>query len=219
MNQTKLNPHYTFNNYIIGKFNKLAYAVAKSIVNKPIAKYNPFFIYGGAGQGKTHLIQAMGNKLKKLHKNKKVLYVTSEVLMNDLISGIRKKTIGEFQKKYLRYDIIIIDDLQFIAGKKATEEEVVLFFDFLLRNNKQIIASLGDEIKCFVKLVDHTKRNYESGIIVDIGSPDEESRIAIIKAMADKKNIRLTKKVLNFLIRVTEYCDIGGFEGMLNNIS
>ena len=123
MKKIKLNPKYTLNNYIVGKFNELPYAVAKAVVNEPVAKYNPFFIYGGAGQGKTHLIQAIGNKIKKLHKDKEVLYVTSEVLIKNLISVLRReKTPDEFQKKYLSYDVIIIDDLQFIAGKSATEE-------------------------------------------------------------------------------------------------
>lgn len=218
MNQIKLNPHYTFNNYIVGKFNELPYTVAEAVVNDPVGKYNPFFIYGGAGQGKTHLIQAIGNKIKKLHKNKKVIYVTSEVLMDDLISGLRKKSLIEFQKKYLKYDVIIIDDLQFIAGKPATEEEVARFFDLLLKNNKQLIVSLGDELKHFIKLIGHARHNYVAGIIAGIGKPDEESRKAIIKARADKKNIRLTRKVLNFLVQTTEHCDIRKLEGILNTI-
>lgn len=218
MTKIKLNPKYTFNNYIVGKFNELPYAVAEAVVNEPV-KYNPFFIYGGAGQGKTHLIQAIGNKIKKLYKNKKVLYVTSEVLIHDLISVIRReKTHNEFQEKYLRYDVIIIDDLQFIAGRLATEEEIVLFFDLLLKNNKQIIASLGDEPKSFIKLTDYAMRNYEAGIIAGVGKPDEESRKAIIKAKADKKNIHLTKKVLHFLAQATEHCDVRKLDGILNVI-
>lgn len=219
MNQIKLNPHYTFKNFIVGKFNELPYAVAEAIVNEPVVKYNPFFIYGRAGQGKTHLLQAIGNKIKKLHKDKKVLYVTSEVLISDLINVIRQKIAPDkFQKKYLKYDVIIIDDLQFIAGKKATEEEVVYFFDLLLKNNKQIIVSLGDNPKHYKKLIKYAKRNYEAGLIVDIGKPDEKDRKALIKAKANKKNISLTKKALNFLVQATEHCDIRKLEGILNAI-
>ena|SRR3989344_1120566 len=218
MTKIKLNPRYTFNNFIVGKFNEFPYAVAEAVVSEPVVKYNPLFIYGRAGQGKTHLIQAIGNKIKRLHKDKKVLYVTSEVLMKDLISGFRKKSMDEFQKKYLKCDVIIIDDLQFIAGKLATEEEIIHFFDLLLKNNKQIIASLGDEPKSFIKLTDHARRNYEAGIIAGVGKPDEEARKAIIKAKADKKNIHLTKKVLNFLVQATGQCDIRKLEGILNVI-
>ena len=147
------------------------------------------------------------------------MYVNSEILIKDLISVIRReKTPDEFQNKYLKYDVIIIDDLQFIAGKKATEEEVAYFFDLLLKNNKQLIVSLGDEPKCFVKLIDHARRNYIGMIMADIGKPDEESRKIIIKAKANKKNIHLTKKVIQFLAQATKHCDIRKLDGLLNTI-
>lgn len=219
MTKIKLNPRYTFKNFIVGEFNEFSYAAAKVVINEPAVKYNPFFIYGGVGQGKTHLIQAIGNEIKKLHKNKKVLYVTLEVLINDLINVIRQKIAPDkFQKKYLKYDVIIIDDLQFIAGKPATEEEMTHFFNLLLKNKKQIIVSLGDNPKHYKKLIKYAKRNYEAGLIVDIGKPDEEARKTIIKAKADKKNIHLTKKVLDFLVQVSEQCDIRKLEGILNTI-
>lgn len=183
MNRTKLNPNYTFDNYIVGDFNELSYVVAKTIVGEPAIKYNPFFIYGK--EGKTHLIQAIGNEIEKLHKNKKVVYITSEILMRDLIEGLKKHNTDKFYDKYLEYDVLIIDDLQFIGGKEKTEEEVVNFLDVILKNNKQIIVSLGSDTDRYVKLIDHARCNYANGIITDIGNPNKETLKAIIKAMSN----------------------------------
>ena len=138
-----LNPKYNFNSFIVGPFNELAYAVAQAIIANPGKNYNPFFVYGGTGLGKTHMIQAIGNTIKTKHPEKKVYYVSLERFAIDYINSIQNKNPNSFKEKYRKYDVIIMDDIQFISGKDKTQEELFHLFNTLYENNKQIIFSLG----------------------------------------------------------------------------
>jgi chromosomal replication initiator protein len=198
--ESGLNPKYNLKTFVVGGSNELAYAASTSIIEEIGSKYNPFFIYGGTGLGKTHLIQAIGNEIHKKHKGKfKVKYVSSEKFTNDVIWAIRNKRIEDTKNMYRNTDVLIIDDIQFIGGKEKTEEEFFHTFNALHENNKQIIISSDRPPRSIPILEERLKSRFEGGMIVDIGFPDFETRVAIIKVKLQERKESLEDEIVNII--------------------
>ncbi len=216
--ETNLNPRYTLHSFIVGKSNELAYAATQAIIQEIGRKYNPLFIYGGVGLGKTHLIQSVGNEIHKLYLGKvRVKYVSSEKFTNDVIWAIRNKRTETMKEKYRLVDVLIIDDIQFIAGKAATEEEFFHTFNSLYEENKQIIISSDRAPKFIPTLEERLRSRFEGGMIADIGYPDYELRCAIIKTKGEEKNLALSGEMVNFIASKIQK-NIRELEGVLNKI-
>lgn len=215
--EDNLNPKYTFNSFVVGPFNELAYAVAQAIINNPGQNYNPFFIYGGTGLGKTHIIQAVGNTLKTKYPNKKIYYVSLEKFAIDYINSIQNKNPNSFKEKYRKYDVIIMDDIQFISGKDKTQEELFHLFNTLYENNKQIIFSSDKHPNFIQGLEDRLQSRFASGMTVQIIEPDYESRIAIIKAKFESTSCIVNPDVIDYLAESLEG-NIRELEGSLNTV-
>jgi len=212
-----LNPKYNFNSFIVGPFNELAYAVAQAIITNPGQNYNPFFVYGGTGLGKTHMIQAIGNTIKVKYPHKKIYYVSLERFAIDYINSIQNKNPNSFKEKYRKYDVIIMDDIQFISGKDKTQEELFHLFNTLYENNKQIIFSSDKHPNFIQGLEDRLQSRFASGMTVQIVEPDYESRIAIIKAKFESTNIIVDPEVTAYLATALEG-NIRELEGSLNTV-
>jgi len=212
-----LNPKYNFNSFIVGPFNELAYAVAQAIITNPGQNYNPFFIYGGTGLGKTHMIQAIGNTIKIKHPHKKVYYVSLEKFTIDYINSIQNKNPNSFKEKYRKYDVIIMDDIQFISGKDKTQEELFHLFNTLYENNKQIIFSSDKHPNFIQGLEDRLQSRFASGMTVQIVEPDYESRVAIIKAKFESTNCIMEPEIVSYLAEILEG-NIRELEGSLNTV-
>ncbi len=215
--ETNLNPKYTFNNFIIGSFNELAQAASKGVVKHTGSLYNPLFIYGGVGLGKTHLLQAIGNELSKKHPNKKIKYLSSESYTRELVDAISKRGMDTFKKKYYKIDTLIIDDIQFIAGKEKTQEEFFNTFNALYQRNKQIIISSDKPPKAISTLEDRLRSRFEGGMIADISQPDLETRLAILKNKAKEKKSKISEDVLGYIATHVQ-SNIRELEGALNRI-
>lgn len=214
--ETNLNPRYTFDSFIRGSFNDLAYAAALSVVKNPGLNYNPLFIYGGVGLGKTHLLQAIGNELTKTTKFK-IKYISSEKFTNDFISAILNHNTEKFKKLYRKVDVLIIDDIQFWAEKEKSQEEFFHTFNSLYEANKQIVLSSDRPPKAIPALEDRLRSRFEGGMIADIGYPDYETRIAILKSKLALKNKSLSEEILDYI--ATNIKDnIREMEGALNRI-
>ena len=202
MNKTSpLNPNYTFNNFVIGPNNELAHAAAVSIAQSPAKAINPFFIYGGTGLGKTHLMQAIGHRVLEDKPFLKVLYVTSEQFINDFISSIRTNTTQSFKIKYRDVDILLIDDIQFIEKKEETQNEFFHTFNSLYENKKQIIISSDRPPRQLSTLEDRLRSRFEWGMITDIQPPNLETREAILRNKAEREGLDIPDEVLNFIAR------------------
>jgi len=160
---TNLNPKYTFDNFIVGSYNELAHAAALAVTEHPGSKYNPLFIYGGVGLGKTHLLQAIGNKLKKSRKKLKIKYVTSEKFTEELVSAIREQKMSEFKKKFRNLDVLLIDDIQFVAGKDKVQEELFHTFNTLSEKNKQIVFTSDRPPKAISSIEERLRSRFEGG--------------------------------------------------------
>ncbi len=212
-----LNPKYNFNSFVVGPFNELAYAVAQAIIANPGQNYNPFFIYGGTGLGKTHIIQAIGNMIKVKHPHKKIYYVSLERFAIDYINSIQNKNPNSFKEKYRKYDVIIMDDIQFISGKDKTQEELFHLFNTLYESNKQIIFSSDKHPNFIQGLEERLSSRFASGMIVQIVEPDYESRIAIIKAKFESTNCIVDPETVSYLAESLEG-NIRELEGSLNTI-
>lgn len=212
-----LNPRYTFDAFVVGPFNQLAHSAAQVILKQPGITYNPFFVYGSSGRGKTHLIQAIGNQTKKINPNKKVYYITSERFGVDYISALQNGTANAFKDKYRHYDILIMDDIQFFSSKEKMQEELFHLFNALYHDNKQIIFSSDKHPNFIPYMEDRLKTRFAAGMIVDIPEPDIESRIAILKAKARAHNMALESDVVEFLAD-TMPGSIRELEGILNSI-
>lgn len=210
-----LNPKYTFDTFVIGPFNALAHTAAKTVAEKPGISYNPLFIYGKTGHGKTHLIQAVGNYIKS--HGKKVFYVTSERFTVDYFNSLQAGTANSFKDKYRQYDVIIMDDVQFLASKEKTQEELFHLFNALHDNNKQIVFSSDIHPALLSGLEERLQSRFSQGMIVDIPAPDMESRAAILRAKSAQNNITLSEDVVNHLA-VTIEGNIRELEGALNTI-
>ncbi|MDD5033088.1 MAG: chromosomal replication initiator protein DnaA [Candidatus Pacebacteria bacterium] len=216
--EDSLNPRYTFENFIVGSFNELAHATAVAVTNNPGTVYNPLFIYGGVGLGKTHLIQAIGNKIKEGLKNSKIRYTTSEKFANELIQSIQNNKTYEFKENYKKYDVLIIDDIQFLSGKTKTQEEFFHVFNTLYEKNKQIIFSSDRPPRSIPDLEERLRSRFEGGTMADISEPELEARIAILKSKAQFKNIDLSGDIEEYIATAVKN-NIRELEGVLNLIS
>ncbi len=212
-----LNPRYNFNSFIVGPFNELAYAVSQAIITNPGQNYNPFFVYGGTGLGKTHMIQAIGNTIKSKYPNKKIYYVSLEKFAIDYINSIQNKNPNAFKEKYRKYDVFIMDDIQFISKMDKTQEELFHLFNTLYENNKQIIFSSDKHPNFIQGLEERLQSRFASGMTVQIVEPDYESRIAIIKAKFGNTNCIFEPEVISYLAESLNG-NIRELEGSLNTV-
>jgi chromosomal replication initiator protein len=195
----EFNPKYTFENFVVGPSNRFAHATAEAVANDPGKAYNPLFIYGGVGLGKTHLLQAIGHRNKKLNPRLSVLYITSERFTNELIESIRNDRMIEFRNKYRNLDVLLIDDIQFLAGKESTQEEFFHIFNTLYEAHKQIVISSDSTPKEIPTLEERLRSRFQWGVIADIQPPDIETRIAILRKKAEGENIFIPDDVVLFL--------------------
>jgi chromosomal replication initiator protein len=194
-----LNNKYTYENYVVGQSNRFSHAASIAVSKAPGKAYNPFFIYGGVGLGKTHLLHAIGHRVKDIHPQLKVLYITGEEFTNHLISSIQTNTIMEFREKYRSVDVLMIDDIPFIAGKEKTEEEFFHTFNYLYQLNKQIIITSDRLPKDIPSIQDRLKSRFEWGLSADIQAPDLETRIAILKKKLEPESLSVPQDVLYFI--------------------
>lgn len=215
--EDNLNPRYTFNSFVIGPFNELAHAAAQAVIKKPGIMYNPLFIYGSTGHGKTHLIQAVGNQIKIAYPSKRVYYMTSEQFGQDCMNALQNQRMHIFKEKYRKYDVLIVDDIQFFSEKQKFQEELFHLFNTLYDNNKQIIFSSDKHPYFITGLEERLKSRLSAGMTVDIPAPDKESRIAIINAKASQLNIILSQEVVDFLAH-TFAGNIRDLEGVVNTL-
>ncbi|HMP67318.1 MAG TPA: chromosomal replication initiator protein DnaA [Candidatus Paceibacterota bacterium] len=215
--EDNLNPRYTFDNFIIGNFNELAHAASQAVIRQPGIVYNPLFIYGNTGNGKTHLLQAVGNTVKNISPEKKVFYLTSEKFTTEYVNSVQTNKVGNFKDKYRKYDVLIMDDIQFLSGKDRTQEELFHLFNTLYDNNKQIIFSSDKHPNFIPGLEERLKSRFNQGMMVDIAPPDHESRVAILRSKAEKNNIRLDKETYDFIAKSVDG-NIREIEGALNSI-
>lgn len=215
--ETNLNPRYLFSSFVVGSFNELSYAAASAVAKNPGTVYNPLFIYGGVGLGKTHLLQAVGNEIVKNFKKKKIKYIPSERFTSEVVSGIKNHNMELFKLKYRKTDVLIIDDIQFLAGKEKTQEEFFNIFNVLYENNKQIILSSDRPPKAILALAERLRSRFEGGMIADISIPDFETRIAILKMKAQEKKADFSKEIYQYIASVVQR-NIRELEGALNRL-
>ncbi len=216
--ETNLHPRYNFKSFVVGSSNELAYAAANAVSKEPGKKYNPLFVYGGTGLGKTHLIQAIGNEIMKNFKNRiRVKYVPSEKFVNDVVWAIRTRRMDDIKNKYRTIDVLIIDDIQFIGGKERSEEEFFHTFNILHQNNKQIILSSDRPPSQIPTLEERLRSRFEGGMIADITYPDYEMKLAIIKNKTQEKNLSLSDEV-NHTIATKIQRNIREIEGIINKL-
>lgn len=211
-----LNPKYDFETFIVGSGNELAYAACQAIAKSPGTKYNPLFVYGGVGLGKTHLIQAVGNQLMQEQPGTKVLYISSETFVNDFLDSIRYKKKG-FADKYRSVDVLIIDDMQFIGGKEKTQEEFFHTFNALHQSNKQIIISSDKPPKAIPTLSERLRSRFEWGMTIDMQAPDFETRCAILQVKANTQGVELDQETIEYLATHFQ-TNIRELEGALNQL-
>jgi len=216
-NSSGLNPKYTFDKFVVGKNNELAHAAAMAVADKPGVVYNPLFIYGGVGLGKTHLLQAVGHMVIQKTKDVKILYTTTEKFTNDFVQAIRSGKTKSFQDKYRDVDLLIMDDVQFMEGKGQTQEQFFHTFNDLYQKNKQIIISSDRPPKAIPTIEDRLRSRFECGMIADISAPDLETRIAIIGAKLIEKAYQLEDEIIN-LIATSIQSNIREIEGAINRI-
>lgn len=214
--QGNLNPRYTFSNFIVGSSNDLAYTACQAVAQYPGIKYNPLFLYGGVGLGKTHLAQAVGNEITKNQPEMRVLYISSETFVKEFLESIRFKKKG-FSDKYRNVDVLIIDDMQFIANKEKTQEEFFHTFNALHQNNKQIIISSDKPPKSIPTLTERLRSRFEMGMTIDIQMPDFETRCAIIEAKSALSGIELDRDTVEYLATNVK-TNIRELEGSLNQL-
>lgn len=211
-----LNSKYSFDNFIVGSSNDLAYAACQAVASNPGTKYNPLYLYGGSGLGKTHLMQAVGNEILRRQPSARVLYTTTEAFVNEFLDSIRFKKKG-FSEKYRNVDVLIVDDMQFIAGKEKTQDEFFHTFNDLHQNDKQIIISSDKPPKSIPTLTDRLRSRFEWGMTIDVQMPDYETRCAIIKAKASLSDVELENDVVEYL--ATNFkTNIRELEGALNQL-
>ncbi len=212
-----LNPKYTFESFVVGNNNRFAHAAALAVAEAPATAYNPLFIYGGVGLGKTHLMQAIANEILLNNRNAKILYVTSETFTNQLINAIKDGKCEMFRNKYRNIDVLLIDDIQFIAGKERIQEEFFHTFNTLHENGKQIILSSDKPPKDINLIEDRLKSRFEWGLIADISNPDYETRLAILRKKAQLDSIIIDDEILSDIATKID-SNIRELEGILNKL-
>ena len=214
---TNLNARYTFSNFIVGSANRLAHAASLSVAERPGHAYNPLFLYGGVGLGKTHLMHAIGNAVVAKFPRKRVAYATSEKFTNEFITSIQQGRIDDFRGRYRRIDLLLIDDIQFIADKERTQEEFFHTFNAIHEDGKQIVLSSDRPPKAILTLEERLRSRFEWGLIADLTAPDLETRIAILRAKAEEQGTPITSDVMEFIARKV-VSNIRELEGALNRI-
>jgi chromosomal replication initiator protein len=212
-----LNPRYTFRTFIVGSANRLAHAASLSVAERPGHAYNPLFLYGGVGLGKTHLMHAIGNAVAARFPRKRVVYATSEKFTNEFIASIQQGRIEDFRTRYRRIDVLLIDDIQFIADKERTQEEFFHTFNAIHEDGKQIVLSSDRPPKQITTLEERLRSRFEWGLIADLTAPDLETRIAILRAKAEEQGVPLAAEALEFIARRVA-SNIRELEGALNRI-
>lgn len=211
-----LNPKYTFDTFIVGSSNELAYAACQTVSKLPGTKYNPLFLYGGVGLGKTHLIQAVGNEVMKNNPEMRIIYISSETFVNEFVDSMRFKKQG-FSERYRNIDMLIVDDMQFIAGKEKTQEEFFHTFNALHQTNKQVIISSDKPPKSIPTLTDRLRSRFEWGMSIDIQMPDFETRCAILQTKANQSGVALERETVEYLATHIQ-TNIRELEGALNQL-
>ena len=212
-----LNPKYTFENFIIGPFNEVAYSAGQAILRQP-GIYNPLFIYGSTGLGKTHLIQAIGNAMKAKNPNITINYTNSEKFTNDVVSAIQSNKIATLKEKYRAFDVFIMDDIQFLSGKDKTQEELFHLFNIFFDKNKQVIFSSDKHPNYIQGLEDRLKSRLSQGMIIDVSKPEYESRVAILQAKCLEHGLSISHEVLDFIAAHVEG-NIRELEGIFNSLT
>ena len=215
--QTSLNPRYTFENFIVGPFNELAQAAATAVAKNPGQVYNPLFIYGGVGLGQTHLLPAAGHEVIKNFSQKKVKYLPAEKFTSEVVTAIRNREIESFKLKCQKVDVLILDDVQFLAGKEKTQEEFFHTFNALYEKNKQIVISSDRPPKAIPALAERLRSRFEGGMIADISYPDYETRVAILKAKCLERKTDFSEEALGY-IAINIQRNIRELEGALNRL-
>lgn len=211
-----LNPRYTFDNFIVGSSNDLAYTASQAVAANPGMKYNPMYLYGGVGLGKTHLMQAVGNEIIKNDPSARVLYISIETFVNEFLESIRFKKKG-FSDKYRNVDVLIVDDMQFITGKEQTQEQFFHTFNFLHQNNKQIIISSDKPPRSIPTLTERLRSRFEMGMAIDVQMPDFETRCAILTSKAALSGVELNRETVEYLATNIK-TNVRELEGALNQL-
>ncbi|MBI2113437.1 MAG: chromosomal replication initiator protein DnaA [Candidatus Wildermuthbacteria bacterium] len=214
---TNLTPRYIFDNFIVGPFNELAHAASLAVVKSPGSVYNPLFIYGGVGLGKTHLLQAVGNQIFKDFPQKRVRYLSSERFTSGVVSAIRNRNIDSFRSMYREIDVLILDDVQFLAGKDKTQEELFHTFNTLYEKGKQIVFSSDRPPKAISALEERLRSRFEGGMIADVSAPDFETRMAILKTKSQEKNISIPEEIYEYIASHIQR-NIRELEGAVNRL-
>ena len=212
-----LNPKYTFASFIVGSNNQLAHAASLAVSKKPGSVYNPLFIYGGVGLGKTHLMQAVGAEVSKKDPNAKILYVTSERFTNDFVSALSQGRADQFKSLYRNVDVLLVDDIQFLAGREGTQEEFFHTFNALHQNNKQVVMTSDRLPKEIPAIEERLVSRFEWGMIADIAAPDLETRLAILKTKVKEKNYNIEPEILSYIAETIQ-SNIRELEGALNRL-
>lgn len=212
-----LNPRYVFDSFVVGSFNELSYVAAQTIIKKQGIVYNPLFVYGKTGYGKTHLIQAVGNEIRNKYPNKRVYYITSEKFSVDCVNSIQQNKVNLFKEKYRKYDVLIMDDIQFLSRKERTQEELFHLFNYFYDNNKQIIFSSDRHPNHISDIADRLKSRFSAGMIVDIQAPDNESRVEILKSKVRINNFYISDRVIEHIANEIKG-NIRELEGIFNSI-